>query len=140
MRQKDYCQENEKEAWKRKSMIRKKRSSTAQEQERLVRAGSRRYLDYRAGKITREMFLEEKKKADEKQQSLREMQEELEKQERQLERETEKMNYFLRGLMKCRASMKLDRELADCLICRIHVYSGHRVEIVFNYRKNDLFL
>lgn len=140
IRQKDYCRENEKEAEKRKSTIQRKKKQAVQERENLIQEGSKQYLQYRLGRISREIFLEGKKKLDERQESLRRLTDDLVKQERWIDQEAEKMNYFLRGLIKCRPNAKLDRELVKCLISRIHVYSGHQVEIVFNYRKNDLFL
>lgn len=140
IRQKDYCMENEKEAEKRKSIIQEKKNQTIQERENLIQEGSRQYLQYRMGRISREIFLEEKKKLDERQESLKQLYEDLEKQERWMDQEVGKMNYFLRGLIKCRPNAKLNRELVECLINRIYVYSGHQIEIVFNYKKNDLFL
>lgn len=139
IRQKDYCMENEKEAKKRKNIIKKKKDQIVQDREKLILEGSAQYLQYRMGRINRETFLEEKKKMDEQQAVLTRLEEELEQKERGIDQEIEKMNRFLRGLIKCRPNVKLNRELVECLINRIYIYSGHHVEIIFNYRKNDLF-
>ena len=139
IRQKDYCMENEKEAKKRKNIIQKKKNQIVQDREQLILEGSAQYLQYRMGRINRETFLEEKKKMDEQQAVLTRLEEELEQKERGIDQEIEKMNRFLRGLIKCRPNVKLNRELVECLINRIYIYSGHHVEIIFNYRKNDLF-
>lgn len=138
MRPKDYCFESEKVSLEKKMALGDKRNDLKKRQESLILQGSKLYLQYREGKIVQKEFLEEKEKTDGEIEMIRNMLMELEKEEQLIDRETKKRNHFLRGLMKCREDTELDRELVESLIKQIKVYSGNRVEIVFNYN-NDLF-
>lgn len=140
IRLKDVCPENEKETENRKSIFQRKKNQAVQERENLILEGSRQYLYYRMGRIGREVFLEEKKKLDDRQEILKSLEAELDLQERESDQEAEKINRYLGGLIKCKPDVKLNRIFVECLIRRIQVYAGRQVEIVFNYRKNDLFV
>ena len=63
----------------------------------------------------------------------------LVEQERSIDQEVEKVGRFIRKLMKWKDDAKLDRQLIGCLVKKIDVYSRHHVEIIFDYRKDDLY-
>lgn len=138
IRPKYYCRQNEKEAEKRKANIKSSKAQTVKRQEELILKGSKLYLQYKENELSREAFLEEKGKVDKEKETLSKRSAELEKEEYRIVKEAEKRNHFIRGLMKYKKEAELDRTLVESLIDRIYVYNGSRVEIVFNYRKNDL--
>ncbi len=140
VRSKDYCKKNKDEAEKRKDMITKKKKESMRQHEELALAGSKLYLRYREGGLSREAFLEEKKKAGEKLELLKKQEEIFAEQEKMIDQEADKMNRFIRGLMRCKGDFEFDRELVECLISRINVFPEHQVEIIWNYRENDLLL
>ncbi len=140
MRSRDYCKQNMEEAEKRKDIIRKKKKECMQQHEELSLAGSKFYRRYREGRLSREVFLEEKKKAEEKLELIKKQEENFAKQEKMIDLEANKINRFIRGLMRCKGDFKFDRKLVECLISRINVFPEHQVEIIWNYRENDLFL
>lgn len=136
---KDFCKENTQEAEKQKSAVQKKIRESVRKENELALMGSKLYLRYRDGELLREDFLEEKVKISELLAVLKKQMEDLKRQEIIIDRETDQTNRFIRGLLKWRADYKFDRNLVECLIKKIYVYPKHRVEIVFNYRRNELF-
>ena len=134
---KDYCEENRKEAAKKKAVIHKSSCESKRKQEELSRMGSELYLRYREGELPCEAFLEEKSKIQKEIEELKRQAADFEQQEAMVEKEVEKKNQFFRGLLKWKTDVKLDRELMACLIKEINVYPMHRVEIIFNYRKDN---
>ena len=139
MRPKDYCFENEKVSLEKKKALGDKQNDLKKRQEALILQGSKCYLKYREGKIAQKDFLEEKEKTDGEIEMIRNMLVKLESEEQLIDKETRKRNHFLRGLMKCRKDVELDRELVESLIEQIKVYSGKKVEVIFKYNKNELF-
>ena len=139
MRPKDYCRENIREAGKKKGAVHKKIGESLRKQEELALTGSKLYLRYRNGELSREAFLEEKEKIAERLAALKVGTEDLERQEKMIDRETGRVNRSVGEILKRRAGDKFDRELAERLIKKINVYPKHKVEIVFNYRRNELF-
>lgn len=139
MRLKDLCKENTQEAEKKKSAVHKKICESVREQDELALMGSKLYLRYRDGELPCEDFLEEKAKLSEMLAELKKRTEDLKRQEIIIDRETDQANRFIRDLLKWRTDYKLDRKLVECLIKKINVYPKHQVEIVFNYRRNELF-
>lgn len=137
MRPKGYCLKNEKIALEKKMVLGDKRNNLKKRQETLILQGSKLYLKYREGKIDQREFLTEKEKSDREIEMIKNMLVELEMEEQVIDRETKKRNHFIRGLMKCRKDVELDRELVDSLIKQINVYYGNKVEIIFNYNNND---
>ena len=83
--------------------------------------------------------MEEKEKIAERLAALKVGTEDLERQEKMIDRETGRVNRSVGEILKRRAGDKFDRELAERLIKKINVYPKHKVEIVFNYRRNELF-
>lgn len=139
MRPKDYCRENIREAGKKKGAVHKKIGESLRKQEELALTGSKLYLRYRNGELSREAFLEEKEKIAERLAALKVGTEDLERQEKMIDRETGRVNRSVGEILKRRAGYKFDRELAERLIKKINVYPKHKVEIVFNYRRSELF-
>lgn len=138
MRPKHYCQENENEAEKKKTYIKHLMAETVKRQEALILKGSKMYLQYKQGDLSQEKFIEEKCKVDKEKVAQCKRLAELEMEEKQIEKEAEKRNRFIRALMKYKKNVELDRMLVESLITQICVYSGRRIEIAFNYRKNEL--
>lgn len=139
MRQKDYCRENTIEAEKKKAVAEKETIEVICRRESLTLEGSRLYSQYREGEISREEFLKAKKEIEEEQEKLENLEKQIEHQSRRIEREAEKTNRFIRRLMRSKANAEFDCELVECLIKKIIVYSGQQIEVIFNYKKNDLF-
>ena len=138
MRSKDYCKENLDEAEKKKDMIKQRKIESIRQQEVLTLQGSKLYLKYHEGEISREVFFVEKKKIEVELETQRDLEKRLEKQEVIINKEAKKTNQFIQGLKKSQTDTEFDRELIECLIKKIVVYSEQRVEVIFNYRKNDL--
>ena len=136
---KDYCKENMQEAEKRKGTIHRKICESVQKQDELALMGSELYLRYRNGELSREAFLVEKVKIGEMLTALKVQMEKLERQEKIIDKEADSVNQSIKEILKWESSHKLDRELAECLIKKINVYPKQQVEIVFNYRRNELF-
>lgn len=139
MRLKDYYKVNTQEAEKKKATVHKKIYESVKKRDEMALLGSKLYLRYREGELPCEDFLEEKVKIAEKISALGRQVEDFEKQEKIIDKEIEKINRFIRELLKWTADHKLDREMAECLIKKINVYPEHQIEIVFNYRRNELF-
>ena len=139
MRAKDLCRENAREAEQKKAIIRAQKNRCTQRQESLALEASKLYLRYRGGGLSREVFLEKKQGMAEALEMLKKQELDLVDQERSIDQEVEKVGRFIRKLMKWKDDAKLDRQLIGCLVKKIDVYSRHHVEIIFDYRKDDLY-
>ncbi len=138
MRQKDYCKENQKEADKKKAMLQKQKSEAVRQQEALALAESRLYLRYREQELSREAFLEEKEKAEEERKALKKQEVDCAKKEEQIDQKVDRVNQSIRAMIRCKNNSKFDREFIECMIQKVHVYEGHQVEIIWNYREHSL--
>lgn len=134
----DYCRINNAAFEKKKDIIRYKQKEALKQKEELSLKSSEWYLQYRMKKITREMFLHMKTQAEQLKETLYKQITSYEEQLRLLDKEAENTNRFLRGLIKRKTGADLDKELMQCLIKRINIYPEHRVEIIFNYRRNEI--
>ncbi len=130
---KEYCRENEKAAEKKKNVIRRKAEKALREQEKLVLAGSKWYLKYREGQLSREEFLNDKEKGEKKLEQLKKLKDDLELKESVLDAESDKINQFITGLISGIEDAELNRELIQCLVKKIYVGNGQQAEIIFNY-------
>ena len=96
------------------------------------------YIQYRAGRIDKEAFLNLKvSKETEKSNLIME----LSKQEinvQHIRKEAEEMNHFIRCLWKGKDSTELDSQAVRCLVKKITVYKDRRVEILFNFSKEQI--
>ena len=95
------------------------------------------YIQYRSGRVDKEAFLNLKA---EKEMEKSNLTEELSRQEAdlyRLKREGEEMDRFIRCLWKGKESAVLDRQVVQCLVKRITVYKDKRVEIIFNFSKEQ---
>ncbi|MBS6195818.1 MAG: recombinase family protein [Clostridiales bacterium] len=95
------------------------------------------YIRYRQNKISQEAFLEIKK---ERRDILEKSQMKISSESQQIDRKEEQINAAIRSLIKWNGQSTLDAEFISVLIKRIDVYSDQRVEIQFNFRKEELFL
>ena len=96
------------------------------------------YIQYRSGKINKDTFLNLKvSKEAEKNNLIRELSK-LEINVECMRKEAEEINHFIRCLWKGRDSTKLDGQVVRCLIKRITVYKDRRMEIVFNFCKEQI--
>lgn len=124
------------EELKEKQFEKKKRETDAHIQEMDMEMSSL-YLQYRSGKIDKETFLSWKK---DKEMEKSNLIKELSRQEADIQRmkqESDKMNNFIRCLWKGKESAVLDGQVLHCLIKRISVYQDKRVEIIFNFSKEQ---
>lgn len=140
MRLEDDCRETVQEAEKKEAAIRKMMRKSIQKQEEVSLMCSKLYLRYREGEFPREAFLEKKGELEKELEKLNLQGMGLGQQETMAGRETEKRSKLACGLLEWGHDAELGRELVGCLIKKIKVYPKRRVEILFHYRINDLFL
>ena len=94
------------------------------------------YIQYRAGRIDKEAFLNLKVNREKEKSNLMM---ELSKQEinvQHIRKEAEEMNHFIRCLWKGKGSAELDSQAVRCLVKKITVYKDRRVEILFHFGKS----
>lgn len=121
---------------KEKQLEKRKRETEACIQEKNIEMSSL-YLQYRAGKIDKEAFLDLKKDKETEKNGLIK---ELSGQEadiRHMEQEADEMDHFIRCLLKGKESTVLNRKAAECLLKRITVYKNKRVEILFDFSREQ---
>lgn len=130
----DFNQIQEKE--REKYFKKRKKEIEANIQETDVEMSSL-YIQYRSGRVDKEAFLNLKAEKEMKKSNLAE---ELSRQEAdlyRLKREGEEMERFVRCLWKGKESAVLDGQVVQCLVKRITVYKDKRVEIIFNFSKEQ---
>ena len=96
------------------------------------------YIQYRAGRIDKEAFLNLKVSKETEKNNLMM---ELSKQEinvQHIRKEAEEMNHFIRCLWKGRKGTELDCKALHCLVKKITLYRDRRVEIVFNFSREQI--
>lgn len=94
------------------------------------------YIQYRAGRIDKEAFLNLKVNREKEKSNLMM---ELSKQEinvQHIRKEAEEMNHFIRCLWKGKGSAELDSQAVRYLVKKITVYKDRRVEILFHFGKS----
>lgn len=100
--------------------------------------GSQLYRRFHEGEISREVFLEEKSKIEKELEQWNRRETDFRRQEEMTEQEAEKRKQSISELLTGGADMEPDRQMAECLIQKINVYPKGRIEILWNYRKNEL--
>ena len=60
------------------------------------------------------------------------------KKEEQIDQKVDRVNQSIRAMIRCKNNSKFDREFIECMIQKVHVYEGHQVEIIWNYREHSL--
>lgn len=96
---------------------------------------SSQYMQYRAGKIDKDVFLNIKTNGErEKNDLLKEVARQDSEKER-IRKDVDAMDQFIRSLWKGKNSTVLDGQALRCLVKRITVYKGRRVEVVFHFSK-----
>lgn len=96
------------------------------------------YIQYKTGRIDKEAFLDLKVNRETEKSNLIK---ELSKQEinvQHIRKEAEEMNQFIRCLWKGKDRTELDSQAVRCLVKKITVYKDRRVEIVFNFSKEQI--
>lgn len=125
-------QEKERE----KHFEKRKRELEADIQEAGV-AMSSLYIQYRSGRIDKETFLDLKAGKEMEKSNLTEKLSGLEADLHRLQREAEEMNQFIRCLWNGKENAALDGQVVQGLVKRITVYKDKRVEIIFNFSKEQ---
>lgn len=95
------------------------------------------YQQYRAGKLDKETFLNLKKGKEMEKSNLVKALSGLESDKQRMKQEADEMDHFIRSLWKGKESAVLDGQIVQCLIRRITVYKDKRVEIIFNFSKEQ---
>lgn len=96
------------------------------------------YIQYRAGRLDKETFLNLKVNKEKEKSNLMM---ELSKQEinvQHIRKEAEEINHFIRCLWKGKNSTELDSQALHCLVKKITVYRDRRVEILFNFSREQI--
>lgn len=135
----DYCQINNAVFEKKKNIIKNKKKKNLNYLEELSLKNSEWYLQYRQGKITREVFSKIKMEAEQENIKCQGEISEYEKQLNEIEKEAKKVNHLIRAFIKLKDEVVFDKGLVQSLIRRIYIYSGHKVEVIFNYKLNEIF-
>lgn len=131
----DYCREAEKCTEEQKESVREKREKILQKQRELALEESRQYLKYRRGQLSREAFVNEKKKGEVRLEELKKLDGELERREQQASERSDQLCRYIRVLAECGEDMVLDSEFVNCLVKQIYAGPGRQVEIIFNYNR-----
>lgn len=130
----DYNREQEEQ--KEKLFESKKRETDAHIQEMDIDMSSL-YLQYRLGKTDKDTFLKLKEAKEMEKGNLIKELSSLEADLQLMKQEADEMNDFIRCLWKGKESGVLDRQVVQCLIKKISVYKDKRVEIIFNFSKEQ---
>ena len=93
---------------------------------------------YRSGRIDKETFLDLKVIRETEKRNLIKELAKLETDIEQMRKEAEEMNHFIRCLWKGKDRARLDSQAVRCLVKKITVYKDRRVEIVFNFSKEQI--
>lgn len=96
------------------------------------------YIQYRSGRIDKETFLDLKVIRETEKRNLIKELAKLETDIEQMRKEAEEMNHFIRCLWKGKDRARLDSQAVRCLVKKITVYKDRRVEIVFNFSKEQI--
>lgn len=134
----DDWKETMQEAVKKKAGIRTRIREAKQKQEQLTWMGSQLYRRFHEGEISREVFLEEKSKIEKELEKWNRRETDFRRQEEMTEQEAEKRKQSISELLTGGADTEPDRQMAECLIQKINVYPKGWIEILWNYRKNEL--
>lgn len=128
---------NRKQAEKREKQFEEKKRATKNDIQEADVEMSSLYQQYKSGKFDKETFLNLKKGKEMKKGNLIKALSELEADKQRMKQEADEMDHFLRGLWKGKESAVLDGQIMQCLIKRITVYKDKRVEIIFNFSKEQ---
>jgi len=104
----------------------------------IMRIGSEQYLKYRMGETDAEEFKRVKGEKDKKADFLRAEREAIAEKLKKLDAETVRRNHFLRDLVKGGGKGELTAETVRALFERIEVYPGHRVKVVFAFKRSGI--
>lgn len=130
----DFNRTQEKE--REKYFEKRKRELEADIQEADIEMSSL-YIQYRSGSTDQEAFLNLKAEQEKGKGNLMKELSGLETDLHCLRREAEKMNQFIRCLWKGKENAVLDSQVLQVLVQRIMVYKDKRVEIIFNFSKEQ---
>lgn len=128
---------NRKQAEKREKKFEGKKRATKNDIQEADVEMSSMYQQYRSGKFDKETFLNLKKGKEMEKGNLIKALSELETDKQRMKQEADAMDHFLRDLWKGKESAVLDGQIVQCLIKRITVYKDKRVEIIFNFSKEQ---
>lgn len=95
------------------------------------------YMQYREGKIEKNEFLGMKKNRETIKSDLLKKLSEQQIEEARIIKETKEVNRLIRCLWKGKENAVLDEQVITCLIKKIIVYKDRRVEIIFNFGKEQ---
>ena len=117
----------------RKIQLQQKESEIQKRMENDSLQASSCYLAYKSGKISQEMFQIKKEELEKQKQHDGEELLKLQKERNSIDKEAERQNCFIRSVVKCEDAADLNAQIVSSLISRINVYSGKRVEIIWNF-------
>lgn len=95
------------------------------------------YIQYKENKIDKKVFLGLKEDRDIIKNDLEKELLKYQEHESRIEKEVGEINHFIRCLEKCRNADLLDGEVIHCLIKKIIIYKDKRMEIIFNFNKEQ---
>lgn len=128
---------NRKQAEKKEKQFEEKKRATKYDIQEADVEMSSMYQQYRSGKLDKEAFLNLKKGKEMEKSNLIKALSGLESEKQRMKQEADEMDHFIRDLWKGKESAVLDGQIVQCLIRRITVYKDKRVEIIFNFSKEQ---
>lgn len=137
MRPKDLVERNNEVMQGKRRELEEELSNIQKELENSKYEGSRLYLKYRSGEISKEAFLDWKEKSDDQSQKGKGRQEDASRRLRELDALAAKQNHFLRTLLKFNEKTQLSREILAILVERINILPNKRIEIIFRFHSTD---
>lgn len=139
IKQKQLVEKNNLLAEERKKKLEAELAETQKLADRRKALSSELYLKYRAGEITKDIFLQGKEENEKEIQKLAAKQEQMEQKKRIVGMLTAEQNTFLRALVKGSEKAELNRGLLNALIERIDVFEDNRIKITFRFRTGDFY-
>lgn len=138
MKQKDLVTASKRQAENEKKKLEKEISEISYKIEELKKSGSEDYIRYRSGEMTEQAMTEAAEKRKKEIRRMQDRQKVLERRRAEIDGKTEKRNYYLRTLMKCRKGTPLTAEVLHALIEKIEVFKDKRVKVHFIYSGKEI--
>ncbi len=135
IRVKTFVEFNRKQAEQKKKSSRKREKEIQLRIQELDMDMSSQYIQYRTGRIDKEMFLDRKSEKEVIKGNLAEELSRQQAEEKRIDREAEDVNRWIRLIWRGRKEAELDSEIMHSLVHKIVIFKDRHVEITFNFSR-----
>lgn len=132
-KQKTYVEKGQTLIWQNRKKLQQKLLSVRRRRERLESGESRKYEEYRMGKLSQKDYVAYKMQNESKKQELDKQEQQFLQMEKDMVRDGETYLKAIRALNRLKKGTALTKELVETLIEKIYVYPAKRVEVLFTY-------